>query len=162
MKTLGDRIFYLRKVKRLSQPELALQLGVHHTALSQWELNKKLPTSEHLKKLAELLDTSPAHLLGQVESSSFGDMKEVNECASRIYHLRNSAHLSMSQVASIASVSRNAVCSWEHGIAKPSIEHCMALACLFHRKPDFIMGISDDDSYYDHRQEALPIKWHAS
>ena len=162
MKSLGYRIFYLRKVKRLSQPELALQLGVHHTALSQWELNKKLPTSEHLKKLAELLDTSPAHLLGQVESSSFGDMKEVNECAARIYHLRNSDHLSMSQVASIASVSRNAVCSWEHGIAKPSIKHCMTLACLFHRNHDFIMGISDDDSYYDHRQEALPIKWHAS
>ncbi len=54
----------LRKQKGLSQEELAEMLNVNQTSVSTWELEKCLPSSETLVKLAEIFEVSTDFVLG--------------------------------------------------------------------------------------------------
>lgn len=59
-----NRIREIRKQMGLSQLELANQLNVNQTAVSQWERGATLPSASVLLKLASILDTSSDYLLG--------------------------------------------------------------------------------------------------
>lgn len=65
MATLGDRIKYYRKLKGLTQPELAAKTGVGFSAISKWESNTttNLPI-ERLQRIADALDVTTGVLLG--------------------------------------------------------------------------------------------------
>ena len=45
--------------KGLSQKEIAKRMGVHQPKVSEWLNGKRMPTSESLHKLAEVLDEEP-------------------------------------------------------------------------------------------------------
>lgn len=72
----------LRKRAGIQQKELALIVGVAQPTVSEWELNKKDPSGERLKKLAEffgvdelvilgtgVIDLSKKHLVPQTEEA---------------------------------------------------------------------------------------------
>lgn len=64
METMGERIRQLRQARRLSQSQLADQLGVTIGAVSQWEIG----TTENIKlatflKLCDVLVTDPHYLV---------------------------------------------------------------------------------------------------
>lgn len=59
--TPGQRIRERRKMLKLTQQQLAADVGVSHVAISQWE-NETLPRGEHLLRLAELLQCPAAWL----------------------------------------------------------------------------------------------------
>ena len=54
----------LRKEANLSQAELSALLGVHQTAVSQWECGRTAPDVRSLKKLAQLCSVTLETLLG--------------------------------------------------------------------------------------------------
>lgn len=58
----------LRKEAKLSQAELSALLGVHQTAVSQWECGRTAPDVRSLKKLAALYSVSLEALLGGAEA----------------------------------------------------------------------------------------------
>jgi len=60
-----ERIKVLRKDAGLSQKELAEALGVHQTAVSQWEHGRTMPDIGLLPALAELFKVSVDYLLGR-------------------------------------------------------------------------------------------------
>ncbi|WP_065649037.1 MULTISPECIES: helix-turn-helix domain-containing protein [Pantoea] len=60
--TPGQRIRARRKILKLTQQQLAADVGVSHVAISQWEKNETLPRGEHLLRLAELLQCPAAWL----------------------------------------------------------------------------------------------------
>ncbi|WP_288655320.1 MULTISPECIES: helix-turn-helix domain-containing protein [Pantoea] len=60
--TPGQRIRERRKMLKLTQQQLAADVGVSHVAISQWEKNETLPRGEHLLRLAELLQCPAAWL----------------------------------------------------------------------------------------------------
>lgn len=64
MSSLGQRIRVLREAKRMSQTELAEKIGVKFSAISKYERGAidNLP-AYRIKKLAEVLDTTPEYLL---------------------------------------------------------------------------------------------------
>lgn len=62
---IGERLARLRKEKGLSQEELAGRLNVTRQAVSNWERGKTQPDLEMVGKLADLLGTNVAHLLGR-------------------------------------------------------------------------------------------------
>lgn len=70
-----NRIKELRKKKKLSQVELAALVGVHQTAVSQWENEKTEPGGEVLFKLAELFGVSVGYVLGYENSDREFRMK---------------------------------------------------------------------------------------
>ena len=55
----------LRKEKKLTQTELAKQLNIDQTTVSKWELDKALPDTATLIKLAEFFDVSTDYLLSR-------------------------------------------------------------------------------------------------
>lgn len=55
----------LRKKKGIQQKELAISIGVSRPTVSEWESNKKDPSGERLKKLAEFFDVDELVILGK-------------------------------------------------------------------------------------------------
>ena len=55
----------LRKRAGIQQKELALIVGVAQPTVSEWELNKKDPSGDRLKKLAEYFDVDELVILGK-------------------------------------------------------------------------------------------------
>lgn len=61
--TFGEKLFDLRKSRKLSQDELAEKLCVTRQAVSKWELGETLPDSENVIKLADMFYVSAEYLL---------------------------------------------------------------------------------------------------
>lgn len=60
---LGNQIFELRKEAKITQEELAEQLGVSDKAVSKWENGSSKPTTDNIRKLAHFFDISVDSLL---------------------------------------------------------------------------------------------------
>ena len=73
----------LRKEARLSQAELSALLGVHQTAVSQWECGRTLPDVRSLKKLAALYSVSLETLLG-ADAETTGDPEKYDSVRRRV------------------------------------------------------------------------------
>ena len=55
----------LRKKRGIQQKELALEIGVAQPTISEWESNKKDPSGERLKRLAEYFGVDELVILGR-------------------------------------------------------------------------------------------------
>ena len=55
----------LRKKKGIQQKELAISIGVSRPTVSDWESNKKDPSGERLKKLADYFGVDELFILGK-------------------------------------------------------------------------------------------------
>ena len=65
MSSLGEKISFLRKKKKLTQTELAQLINTGRVSISQWENDKVKPDTNFLTLLAKELDTSVAYLMGE-------------------------------------------------------------------------------------------------
>ena len=64
---LSDRIRELRKIKGISQDELAEKLGVSRQAISKWENEQSIPDIDKVISLSNYFDVSTDYLLKGVE-----------------------------------------------------------------------------------------------
>ena len=102
MSTIAQRIRLARKECGLSQELLAERMRISRGACGHWERGKALPSTEHLAKLASILnvrldwlmtgqgDMQSTHHIAESSSpaySSVFDDKEVKEVAERYYRL---------------------------------------------------------------------------
>lgn len=55
----------LRKKANIQQKELAISIGVSRPTVSEWESNKKDPSGDRLKKLAEFFGVDELMILGK-------------------------------------------------------------------------------------------------
>lgn len=70
MISFGKKIAALRKSKKLSQTELADKLNTSVSVISRYERDEMLPSIETAKKLAALLGSTVAYLLGETEEDN--------------------------------------------------------------------------------------------
>ena len=70
MNTIGTRLKAIRLQKKLTQPELAEQIGVAKSMISQWETQKNEPKACYIYSLANCLNVSTDYLLG-MENEDF-------------------------------------------------------------------------------------------
>ena len=74
---LPERLKALRKQKDFSQQELAELAGVHYTHIGRYERGQAKPTTETLRRLAEVLGVSLDYLVdgatGDVARATFED-----------------------------------------------------------------------------------------
>lgn len=67
----GERLKELRNNKKLTQSELAHLTGLHYTQIGRYEKSKTMPSSDILKKLADVLSVSIDYLIeGSAEESA--------------------------------------------------------------------------------------------
>ncbi|MEK5239054.1 helix-turn-helix transcriptional regulator [Paenibacillus sp. FSL L8-0470] len=78
MRTLGDRIKYLREKKNIIQKDLAASSGLTVVQLSRYETNDRKPDPESLRRLADALDTSGDYLLGRTNDPAPLNQRETN------------------------------------------------------------------------------------
>lgn len=65
MKNLAKKIRYLRQITALTQPEFARAVGdVDQSTVSKWEQGKQKPRPEHIVRLAEMANVTPAQFMG--------------------------------------------------------------------------------------------------
>ena len=77
---LSDNIKNLRKLKGLSQEELAVRLNVVRQTVSKWETGLSVPDSEMLIKIAGVLEATVAELLDEtVEFDENCELKVIAE-----------------------------------------------------------------------------------
>lgn len=68
MNNLGERLYKLRRDKKLSQEEVAEKLNVTRQTISKWETDQSMPDFDKVVPLCELYDITPNEL--------FIDLKE--------------------------------------------------------------------------------------
>lgn len=73
-----NRIRDLRKEHELSQQELAKQLGVNQTAVSQWERGVTTPSSTVMVDLCKLWNVTPDFLLGLSDEKIASTLEDVD------------------------------------------------------------------------------------
>lgn len=61
---IGNKIKELRKLKGISQKEMAELIGVNRSTYSNYENNNREPDMHTIQKIADALDTTTANLLG--------------------------------------------------------------------------------------------------
>lgn len=75
-------------------------------------------------------------------SETHGSDSERSQIGKRIRGLREARHISQQTLANKLTLDRSAVCKWESGKTKPSIEHMKLLADYFGVAPEEISGES--------------------
>ena len=75
--TLGKRIKALRKKERLTQADLAKELGVSPSAVGMYEQDRREPDNSILSELCRILNTTTDYLIGFTKSPQ--DVGEVIE-----------------------------------------------------------------------------------
>lgn len=65
MKIFGKRLREVRKSKKLTQQQIADEIGVNRGSYSNWEKGKREPSFENLIKLADLLEVTLDWLFGR-------------------------------------------------------------------------------------------------
>lgn len=63
----GSIVVDLRKERKISQTDLADQLGIHKNVLGRYERNEVLPSIEIARRIADILDVSLDYLTGKAD-----------------------------------------------------------------------------------------------
>jgi len=70
MKTIGERIRKLRKIKKIDQTELSSILKISNETISRLELDRTKPKIEHIEKLSKIFEVSSDYILFGKESQN--------------------------------------------------------------------------------------------
>jgi transcriptional regulator with XRE-family HTH domain len=73
MATLGERIRALRKEKRMNRDQLGQSVGVTGSAVSMWEIDRRIPPAKVLEELCDLFDVQYDYLVGKSDYRSAED-----------------------------------------------------------------------------------------
>ena len=71
--SLGIFIASRRKIRELSQDELAKLVGVSKSAIAKWETDRGLPDRDNLKRISEVLDISVDDLHKIIKRSMYDE-----------------------------------------------------------------------------------------
>lgn len=67
--TTGKRIRLQRRVRCLTQAELAAAVGVTQSAVARWEQDQAIPALRHRQLLAHVLQVAPVVLFREYEAA---------------------------------------------------------------------------------------------
>ncbi|WP_334075116.1 helix-turn-helix domain-containing protein [Paenibacillus sp. A14] len=67
----AERFKNLRRLKSISQQDIASSLGVDRTIVSHWERGTRVPSLEIACALADYLDVSLDYLVGRSDDSTY-------------------------------------------------------------------------------------------
>jgi len=116
----GRRLRAARRAVGMTQLQLSEQLGVHETAVTNWERGERVPRVDRLGQLARVLKVRPADLTDLADGGPVS-----------LQALRVGASLLQQQVAARAGLTRTKYAALERGeIASLSDRDCAALAAV--------------------------------
>ena len=124
MSSFAPRLYTARKNKKMTQKQLADQLGVQQGQISLYETDKDEPPVVVKERIAELLDVSLDFLNGRTpdESGHLSDLDTSLTMAHRIKVIRTYYQKSQMDFAHDLGISQSALSSLENGSTSPSAE----------------------------------------
>jgi transcriptional regulator with XRE-family HTH domain len=99
------RLRAARRAARLTQQQLAAQMGVHDTVVVNWEAGRRVPRVDRLRELAKVLGVRPAELTSASEDDGPTSLQQ----------LRVAAGLLQEQLAARAGLTRTKYAALERG-----------------------------------------------
>ncbi len=81
---IGEKIYELRKSKKLSQEEVAEKLNVTRQTVSKWETNQSTPDFDKIVPLCELFEISTDELLKGEKKEEITEEHKVNNLEEKI------------------------------------------------------------------------------
>ena len=89
---VADRIRALREQNRLTQTELAKQLGITRSSVNAWELGISVPSTQYIVELAQIFKVSTDYLLCVDHTATLSvaglTEEDIRLVQSLIYHLK--------------------------------------------------------------------------
>lgn len=71
MSKIGDRIAHLRKIKGISQTDLATSIKASREAIGKYERNEAMPSVETAKRIADVFEVTLDFLIDETANASF-------------------------------------------------------------------------------------------
>lgn len=100
---IGEKIWEIRKNKKLTQKQFGNLLGTNQQAIVRWEKGKSLPNIKTLKKIEELNGSPVAEI---------SDYLKVGE---KIKHIRLERSMTLEQFGRLFNTHKQVVSLWENG-----------------------------------------------
>lgn len=88
MPIFSDRLAELRKKRKLTQQQVADEIGINRVTYTNWEKGNREPNFENLIKLASVLGTTTSYLLGETDRD-LSDMEKLDLEEKRILLAQN-------------------------------------------------------------------------
>lgn len=133
---LGDKLKIIRESKGLSLTELADQVNLSVSYLSEIERNNTYPAATTLRVLADKLEVSLVSLMGKA-----------GPLGSKLRIAREEQHLTQVELAQAAGVSPGLIGQIEHGKVQPSLQTIEKIAQVLGISPCYLIleeaGIDD-------------------
>lgn len=91
--TFGDKLQALRKQQKISQDNLAEQLGVSRMTISRWESGQSLPDINQILKISEVFTVSVDYLMYEnIDETDTGQLKDFQSLRV-LFWICNAIHL---------------------------------------------------------------------
>ena len=133
---IGGKIADLRKELGLNQEELAERLNVKQPTVANWELDRREPDLETVKKIASLFGVTTDYLLGLAKGGNTMLGKRINE-------LRRASGMTQEEFGKKLGVIKQTVSSWENDLSEPNHAATVTIAKLFGVTTDYLLGAEE-------------------
>lgn len=150
----GSRITQLRKQKRLTQKEMAEKIGISRSALSLYELEKREPDFDTVKKIAAYLGVSIDYLTGNSNNSEISNREQTSDYfffffdigqSDRLKNLMQQNGISASNLASRIDMPLADIASLLNNEGT-NLELVLKIAKFFNVSMDYLLCRSDYES----------------
>jgi len=100
---ISDRIQNLRKVKGVSQEELADKIGVSRQAVSKWESEQSTPDLDKIIIMSEYFDVTTDYILKGIENPKQDNKKKSSLMTSQILYIASTAFITIGLLSAFGS-----------------------------------------------------------
>lgn len=134
---IGMNIKQARKEKKLTQIQLAEQIGKHESSIRKYEKGLTDIPNEVISKIADVLEVSTAELLG---------IPTINE---RVKEVRKRLHLSQEEFGNKIGLSKSGISNIENGTRNVNPKHIKLIGAVFNINESWLMtGEPDCEEEY--------------
>ena len=149
---IGLKITQLRKNKGVTQKEMAKSLGISRSALSLYELNKREPDLDTIRKISDYLSVSTDYLIGNTNDSqkngNFFFFFFDNEHPNRLEMLLKNSNLTISELALEINVPYEDI-EKIFRERQTRLETIIKIADYFNVSLDYLLGRSNNNKYLE-------------
>lgn len=142
------RLVSLRKAAKLTQQQLADQLGITRGTLSMYEIGKREPDFATTQKIADFFGVSIDWLLGKDEIS-ISTKQSIENFVYRVKQQREKLGISIPDFAKLIGLQPSTIEKWDNSLTKlPGQQTLDKCADVLGVTRDYLLGYTDDPNGY--------------
>ena len=147
--SVGNRIRTRREALGLSQDELAKRLGYKsRSSINKIELDQRNLTQSKIKSISDVLDTTPAYIMGWVDAANPEKPAAESGIGERIRLSREALGLTQDELGAACGTSKQTIYKYESGIiTNIPLDKLQQIAARLHVSPAYLTGWSAESAH---------------